>query len=247
MVEPHEAAPEQPDDAAAAPSFTEAMAAAARKSGLGQVAPGEAPTAGALLSAIGGVRGLVESIVPGVLFLVVFTITQEVLPSVLAPFAIAVIFIVVRVATRQPVTSAIAGALGIAVSAALALLSGRAEDNFVPGFVVNVVMVIAMVVSIIVKHPLIGVVVGVLTGDSDWRADAAKYRVALVATILWAALPALRLAVQLPLYLASQAGALGATKLIMGVPLYAILLWVTWLLIRSAWSAPRAAEAPPSA
>ena len=29
----------------------------------------------------------------------------------------------------------------------------------------------------------------------------------------------------------------------MGVPLYAILLWVTWLLIRSAWSAPRAADA----
>ena len=246
MPASHDSAPEQqPDDAA--PSFADAMAAAARKSGLGKVAPGEAPTAGALLGAIGGVRGLVESILPGLLFLVVFTITHEVLPSVLAPFAIAVVFIVIRVVTRQPVTSAVAGALGIAISAALSLLSGRAEDNFVPGFVVNVVMVIAMLVSIAVKHPLIGVVVGLLTSDPDWRSDAAKYRVALVATILWAVLPALRLAVQLPLYLAAQAGALGATKLIMGVPLYAILLWVTWLLIRSAWSAPRAADAPPSA
>lgn len=247
MADSHEAAPEERPEESAAPTFSEAVAAAARKSGLGRVEPGEAPTAGALLSAIGGVRGLVESILPGLIFLVVFTITREVLPSVLAPFAIAVIFIVVRVVTRQPVTSAIAGALGIAVSAALALWSGRAEDNFVPGFIVNVIMVVAMVVSIAVKRPLIGVVVGVLTSDPDWRADAAKYRVALVATILWAVLPALRLAVQLPLYLASQAGALGATKLIMGVPLYAILLWVTWLLIRSAWSAPRAADAPPSA
>lgn len=247
MADQHDPVPEQQPGDAAAPSFADAVAAAARKSGLGQVAPGQAPTAGALLSAIGGVRGLVESILPGLLFLIVFTITHEVLPSVLAPFAIAVVFIVVRLATRQPVTSAIAGALGIAVSAALALLSGRAEDNFVPGFVVNVIMVLAMVVSILVKRPLIGVVVGLLTGDAEWRSNAAKYRVALVATILWAVLPALRLAVQLPLYLASQAGALGATKLIMGVPLYAILLWVTWLLIRSAWSAPRAAETDPSA
>lgn len=247
MSRPDDVAPQpQPDDASA-PSFSDAVAAAARKSGLGRVEPGQAPTAGALLSAIGGVRGLVESILPGLLFLIVFTITREVLPSVLAPFAIAVIFIVVRVVTRQPVTSAVAGALGIAVSAALALWTGRAEDNFLPGLVINVVMVVAMVVSILVKRPLIGVVVGLLTGDADWRADAAKYRVALVATILWAALPALRLAVQLPLYLASQAGALGATKLIMGVPLYAILLWVTWLLIRSAWSAPREADTPQSA
>ncbi|QEO10177.1 DUF3159 domain-containing protein [Protaetiibacter larvae] len=224
------------------PSFADAVAAAARRSGLGRVEPGQAPTAGALLAAIGGVRGLVESILPGLLFLVVFTITQQVLPSVLAPLAIAVVFIVVRALTRQPVTSAIAGALGIAVSAGLALLSGRAEDNFVPGLVINVVMVLVMVGSILAKRPLIGVVVGLLTGDAVWRADAAKYRVALIATILWVVLPALRLAVQLPLYLTEQAAALGATKLVMGVPLYAILLWVTWLLIRTAWSAPRGAE-----
>jgi len=247
MPEQHPGPSDEGAQGAEAPSFSDALSAAARKSGLGRVAPGETPTAGALLSAIGGVRGLVESILPGLLFLVVFTVTQQVLPSVIAPFMVAVAFIVVRVATRQPVTSAVAGALGIAVSAALALWSGRAEDNFVPGFVVNVVMIVAMVVSIAVKRPLIGVVVGLLTGDADWRADAAKYRVALVATILWAVLPALRLAVQLPLYLASQAGALGATKLVMGVPLYAILLWVTWLLIRSAWASPRAADAPPSA
>lgn len=231
----------------AAPSLADAMAAAAQRSGLGRVAPGQAPTAGALLAAIGGVRGLVESILPGLLFLVVFTITQEVLPSVLAPLAIAVGFIAVRLATRQPVTSAIAGALGIGVSAALALWSGRAEDNFVPGFVVNVVMVLLMLGSLVARRPLIGVVTGLLTGDGDWRRDAAKQRVALIATVLWAVLPALRLAVQLPLYLASNAAALAATKLVMGVPLYAILLWVTWLLIRTAWGRPTPADGAPTA
>ena len=235
-------AAEQPADQAAEPSLSDAFAAAARRSGLGQVAPGETPTSGALLSAIGGVRGLVESILPGLLFLVVFTFTSQVLPSVVAPLVISLGFIVVRAVTRQPIVPAIAGAIGIGISAAIALSTGRAEDNFVLGFIINIVTVSAMVLSILVRRPLIGVIVGLLTGDADWRADAAKMRVALVATILWAVLPALRLLVQYPLYLAENAQALAATKLLMGVPLYAILLWVTWLLIRSAWSASRRTE-----
>lgn len=233
--------------AAQEPSIADAFAAAARRSGLGHVTPGEAPTSTALLGAIGGVRGLVESILPGFLFLVVFTITHEVLPSVLAPIAIAVAFIAVRAATRQPIVPAVAGAIGIAISAGIALTTGRAEDNFVVGLVINAVMVVAMLLSIALKRPLIGVVVGLLTGDADWRSDAAKARVALIATVLWAALPALRLVVQLPLYLAENAQGLAATKLVMGVPLYAILLWVTWLLIRSAWTASRDADSSETA
>jgi cation transporter-like permease len=83
--------------------------------------------------------------------------------------------------------------------------------------------------------------VALLLGDDDWRANPAKLRVAAIATVLWTALSALRLAVQLPLYLAGATEALAATKLVMGVPLYAALLWVTWLLVRTAW---RARERP---
>lgn len=223
------------------PTFREALSAAARKSGLGKVTPGEAPTAGALLAAIGGVRGLVESILPGLGFLVTYTITKDLLPSVLAPLGLAVVFIVVRVVTRQPVTTALAGALGIGVSAALALFTGNANDNFVPGFFINGGVLLVMIVSLVVRRPFVGVLVGLLLGDDDWRKNAAKLRVAAVATGLWAALSGVRLAVQVPLYLSGSTEALAATKLVMGVPLYAGLLWVTWLLVRTAW---RAREAP---
>ena len=80
----------------------------------------------ALLGAMGGIRGLVESILPGLMFLIVFTITKQVLPSVLAPLAVSLVFIIVRIATRQPVVTAIAGALGIGISAGLALWTGNA-------------------------------------------------------------------------------------------------------------------------
>lgn len=212
------------------------LADAARRSGFGLVQPGERPTAQALWAAVGGVRGLIESLLPGFLFLVVFTITQEVAPSVLIPAGVAVLFVVVRAVMRSPVMPAVVGLVGIALSAALALATGRAEENFVLGFVINAVWLVALLVSLLVRRPLVGVIASLLTGDREWRADAAKRTVLTVTTWLWVGMFALRLGVQVPLYLAGQAAALAATKLVMGVPLYAALLWVTWLMVRAVYA-----------
>jgi hypothetical protein len=226
----------RPDDRAPAPSLSQTFADAARRAGIGQVAPGETPTAASLLRAIGGVRGLVESLLPGLAFLVIYTVTSDLTPSVVAPVVVAVAFIVVRALTRSPVMPAVTGLLGVAVSAALALFTGRAEDNFLPGLIINAVSLVVLLASIIARWPLIGVIVGLLTGDATgWRSDRAKFRVVLVATWCWVGLFALRLGVEGPLYLASEAAALGSVKLILGVPLYAAMLWVTWLLVRTAF------------
>ncbi|TPW70880.1 DUF3159 domain-containing protein [Schumannella sp. 10F1B-5-1] len=226
----------------AAPTFQEAMAQAARRSGLGHVAPGETPTAGALLAAMGGIRGLIESILPGVGFLATYTITNQLLPSVIAPAVLAVLLIVARAVQRQPVMTAVAGLIGIAVSAALALFTGNAANNFVPGFVINAGTALVVIISIVARRPIVGLIAGLLVGSSDWHRDRAKLRVAMIASVFWAALSLLRLAVQLPLYLAGATQALAATKLIMGVPFYALLLWVTWLMMRAAWTGPAADE-----
>ena len=49
----------------------------------------------------------------------------------------------------------------------------------------------------------------------------------------------LRPAVELPLYFTGQIQALATLKLILGVPLYAGILWVTWLLVRTAYARPQ--------
>jgi hypothetical protein len=228
--------PRPGEDRAPAPSLSQTFADAAKRAGIGQVTPGETPTAASLLRAIGGVRGLVESLLPGLAFLVIYTVTKDLTPSVVAPVVVAVAFIVVRAVTRSPVMPAVTGLLGVAVSAALALFTGRAEDNFLPGLIINAVSLVVLLASIIARWPLIGVIVGLLTGDATgWRGDRAKFRVVLVATWCWVGLFALRLGVEGPLYLAGQATALGSVKLILGVPLYAAMLWVTWLLVRTAF------------
>jgi hypothetical protein len=150
--------------------------------------------------------------------------------------ALAVIFVVARFITRTPLSQALVGIAGIGVSAVLALLSGHAEDNFVPGIIINIVSLTGLLVSIIARWPLIGLVVGFLTNEGfGWRANKSKRRVLYLATWLWAGLFAVRLIVEVPLYLARDAEWLAAMKLLLGVPLYAGLLWVTWLLVRAVY------------
>ena len=221
----------------------EAVRVAAQRSALGRVAPGEAPTGQALWAAMGGVRGIVESILPGLLFLVVFAITHQAVFSVLAPVAIALVFLVVRIVRREPMSGAIAGFVGIALSAGFALITGNARDNFVLGFFINGGLALIALVSMLARWPLVGLLVGILAGDHPgWRGDRAKLRVAYIATSLFLAFPLLRLGVELPLYFAGQTEGLATTKLILGVPLYAAVLWVTWLLVRSAWNFTPGAE-----
>ncbi|MCU1527764.1 MAG: hypothetical protein JWP75_1527 [Frondihabitans sp.] len=228
-----------PDDhEASVTSLSAQLRAAAQRAGISQVAPGEVPTGHALLAAIGGVRGLVESILPGLAFLVIYTFTQQLLPSVLFPVVLGVIFVVVRAVQRGPVPQAVAGLLGIAISAVLALISGRAVDNFLPGIVINTVSIVVLLGTLAARWPLIGIVVGLVTNEGgSWRDDRAKRRVLTLTTWLWVLLFAVRLAIEVPLYLAGQATLLGGIKLITGVPLYAAMLWVTWLLVRTVYAA----------
>ena len=229
----------RPEPEPDAPTFSDALAQAARRSGLAKVAPGETPTATSLLAAMGGVRGLVESILPGFGFLLIYAITKDLVLSVLAPVALSVVFVIVRLVSRSPVMPAIAGLLGVGISAGLALFTGRAEDNFVLGIGINIVCLVVLLVSLAVRRPFIGVIVGLLSSDAGWRADPAKFRVVLIATWCWVGLFVVRLAVELPLYLTAQTELLAGAKLVLGVPFYAAMLWVTWLLVRTAFARSR--------
>ena len=189
--------------------------------------------------AIGGVRGLAESTLPGLVFVVVFVPTRALTPSLVAALGVALAAVVVRLVQRTAVTQAFSGVLGIAVGVAWAWWSGRAQDFFAGGLLANVGYLLAMVVSVAVRWPAVGVVVGLLRGeDTAWRTDpgrAHERRRFVWATWVLAAVFALRLAVQVPLYLAGEdaVGALGAAKLAMGLPLFAVGLWITWLLVGS--------------
>ena len=217
--------------------MTKPLGKSVSKSALASLVANEKLTGANLFSAIGGTRGVVESTAPGFLFLVVFTVTGDLFPSVIAPVVVAIAILLTRLVQRLPVLPAVSGGIGIALSAGFALWTGRAEDNFVGGFIINAVSMTVMLVSILIRRPLIGFITTMLVSENPARTSPIVRRAGYVATVAWACFFGLRLAVQLPLYLAQATAALAATKLLMGVPLYAALLWVTWLMMRSALTA----------
>lgn len=230
-----------------ADEFGRQLAAAAERSGLGALARDERLSARDLVTAIGGVRGILEALLPGLVFLVVYSSltsfarvdTQAALvPALAASVGLAVVFTVARLIGKGQPTQAVAGLVGVLASAGLALWTGRAEDNYVLGFWTNGAYALGLLISLLVRWPALGLIVGFLMNDGvAWRADRRKYRIAQFLTVVWIGLFVARLAVQLPFYFAGNVEALGATRLLMGVPLYALVLVFTWLVVRAAYPA----------
>ena len=219
-----------------------ALGGAARKAGLDPAQ--DASTQKVVWSAIGGWRGVLESVLPSLAFVVLFTVQPE--PLILAlgvSVGLAAVFTIVRLVQKSPPSAALGGLIAAGAAAALALWTGRGADNFVPGLITNAVYGTVFLVSALIGWSLIGIAAGFLMGDATgWRADKRKRRAFGLLGIAWAALFFARLAVQLPLYLTDQVTALGTLKLIMGLPLFAPLIAVTWLVVRALY--PR--ESPQS-
>ena len=75
-----------------------------------------------------------------------------------------------------------------------------------------------------------------------WREDPEQVRAYSRASWIWVALFSLRLAVQLPLYLAGAVVALGVARVAMGIPLFVIGIWLSWLLLRDRGAGSSAAR-----
>ena len=187
-----------------------------------------------LLVAVGGWLGVVESIVPALIFVTTLALTKQTLFSVIAAASVSATFLIIQIARKKPVTQAVAGAIGIAISAFLPLREGgQAADYFLQGFFTNAIYLAVLLVSVLVRWPIIGLLIGLLLGDTkSWRTDKTKLRRFQAATGIWIALFAGRLLVQVPLYFANETELLGIFRIGMGVPLYALCIWFTWLLVR---------------
>ncbi|MCR2811848.1 DUF3159 domain-containing protein [Microbacterium sp. zg.Y1090] len=234
----------EPPEPRASDVLGQALSGAARRAGLDPT--DDRPTGHVVWRAMGGWRGVLESVLPGLVFVVAYTLTidratgEANLPLSLGlSVGLALVFTVVRLVQRTPPSAAIGGLIATAVAAGLALLTGRGEDNFIPGFITNAAYGTALLVSALIGWSLIGLAAGYLMGEgAAWRRDPRKRRVFFWLAIAWAMLFYARLAVQFPLYLAGDVATLGTLKLVMGLPLFAPLVAVTWLAARALYRRP---------
>ncbi len=234
-----------PPEPSASDLLSAALGNAARQAGLDPSR--QASTGHVVWAAMGGWRGIAESVLPSLAFILAFTLwtgdsMQKLIPALIISVGLAVVFTVLRLMARSTPTAAIGGLMAAVVAAALALFTGNASNNFVPGLITNAAYGLALLVSALIGWSLIGLAAGYLMGEGTaWRRSKRKRRVYFWLAIAWAALFFLRLAVQFPVYLASlQPGSessavalLGTLKLVMGLPLFAPLVAVTWLTVRA--------------
>lgn len=209
-------------------------------------------TAGALTSeeppslteAIGGPLGAAESAVPAAAYVATYTISgQDTTAALIVAGALGVIFAVARIARGQTVQYALSGLVGLALSAWVVSKTGKAEDFFLPGLLANAAYAAAYLISILVRWPLLGVIVGTIRGTGmGWREHPEQVRAYSRASWIWVGLFSLRLAVQLPLYLASALTALGVARIAMGIPLFAVGIWLSWLILRPTIHAAKSPE-----
>jgi hypothetical protein len=187
-----------------------------------------------IAESLGGALGIVESALPAVAYVAAYTATgQDATVSAGVALVIGVGLAIARLLRRQTLRFALSGLAGVALAAFIVSRTGRAEDFFLPGLLLNAGYALAYTVSILVGWPLLGVIVGAVTGHGmDWRKDPEQVRAYSKASWIWVAMFLLRLAVQLPLYLAGAVVALGVARVAMGAPLFAIAAWLSWLLLR---------------
>lgn len=182
---------------------------------------------------LGGPAGVAEATLPAVSFVTAYTATESTEISAGIAVGLVAVLTVVRLVRGESPRQSVAGVAGVILAAFVATRSGRAEDFFLPGLLANAAYATAFLISIAVRRPLVGVILGHL-GDEDrnWRDDPERLRAFRQATWVWVMLFLTRLTVQLPLYLAGSVVALGVARTTLGLPLFAVGVWLTWLLVR---------------
>ena len=223
------------------------------------------------LAAVGGWRGILESVVPTLMFVLVMAVRPTALvAALLASLAISAICLVARLVQRQSPAQVVGGVVLVLVSALWAWRSGDASNFYATGLMINAAWLVACLVSLLIGWPVVGALMTLwhrvadesdgsgnpeeseateaiddpdATADDDpaarpsaWRTDPALRNVKLryhAGTWVLTLMFALRLVVEVPLYLAGEHAVsyLGAARLILGVPLYAVTLWFIWLLV----------------
>jgi hypothetical protein len=206
-----------------------------------------------LSSALGGKRGMLEAAVPTIMFTVTFLTLKDLRAALVVSVTAAVIALLIRIVQRSSVQFVVNALVGIGIGALFALRAARAGGDandqalayFLPGLLYNSAYAVVLSISNLVRWPLVGFMVGSVTGDpTGWREDKQVVRLCSQLTWVLVAPCILRVVVQAPFYVAGKekamdpqtaVAALGIAKLAMGWPLQlASLALMVWLLARNA-------------
>jgi hypothetical protein len=179
-------------------------------------------------------QGIVDSLVGPLVFLVLYRVAG--LEAALAGAgATALALLGWRKLRGQDATTAWYGVAGVAIGAALAKATGSGDGYFLPKVASNLFYGTAFLVSVVIGRPLIGVAWAFFHRQAlSWGYRPEVRRVFSALTLMWAGAYLLRATVYGVLIADNhdRTGSLAAASVVLGIPLTAILVAVTWVVIR---------------
>lgn len=177
---------------------------------------------------LGGWRGMVEAGIP-VAFFIVVNMVWGLYPGLAVAIGVAVAIATVRLVQRRPIRYVVNGLFGIGLGAALAWNTGEARDFYLPGIIVSYGYAAAMLLSMLVRHPLVGWFWSIMfaRGTATWRTDRLLMRTLTWLTLVWAVVWVVKVTIQLVLYLLDFEHLLGVARLVLGTPVFVLMLGLT--------------------
>ena len=184
-------------------------------------------------NALGGTRGLIDSGIPSIIFLIAFNIHHSVKIASAISVAASLLFAVVRLIKRETLQHALSGLFGVAICAAFATYTHSASGFYLPSIFKNIFFAVLYIGANFANFPIIGLTLGPILGENlEWRKSAARLAVYKKVGWLWAGMFLIRVGIQLPLYLAKKVNLLGTANIFLGYPLYLVVIWLTWQMLR---------------
>lgn len=189
-----------------------------------------------LLDELGGPQGVADSSLPGLAFVIAYVASgQRLTLSALIAVGLGGAIGAFRLIRGEPARFVLAGFFGVALAGFIATRTGKAENFFLPGLFLNGIWALVYAISIAVRWPLMGVLIGPLIGEgTNWRKDPSRVRLFSRISWVWVGTFLSRLLVQLPLYLSGSLVGLGIAKTAMGLPVFALAVWLSYLMLRAA-------------
>ncbi|MEU4740648.1 DUF3159 domain-containing protein [Actinosynnema sp. NPDC023658] len=187
-----------------------------------------------LASLLGGRGGALDASLPPLAFVVGWLLGgSSVAAGALAAVVCGVVVAVVRLVRGSRPRALLVSVALVVLAAYIALQTGRAEDFFLLQIFLNAASALVWAASIVLRWPLLGVVVGLVTGQKfRWRRDPDLLRAYRYASWPWVGQYVLRVLIFGALWLAGEVVLLGVMRAALTWPLQVACVAVSWWVLR---------------